>query len=104
MKLQYLDDYKLIESDDGKVTGVGILKGVYAGVLYHYGKAQIREEEDHAKVVFDYTIVNPGNHDFDDLTKDTEFHTIIGDILTEILLSKAEHEKIRNDDIKEFDI
>jgi hypothetical protein len=104
MTLQYLEDYKLVESDDGKVTGVGILKGVYAGVLYHYGQAQIREEEDHARVVFDYTIVNPGSHDIDDLTKDTEFHTIIGDILTEILLSKAEHEKIRDNDIKEFDI
>ncbi len=104
MKLQYLEDYKLLQSDDGKLTGVGILKGAYAGVLYHYGQAQIREEDDLARVMFDYTIVNPGKHDIDELTLDEEFHTIIGEILTEILLSKAEHEETRNNDIKEFDI
>jgi hypothetical protein len=37
------------------------------------------------------------------LTNDQEFHTMIGDILTDILL-KQSNETIRNHDPQEFDI
>jgi hypothetical protein len=47
--------------------------------------------------------VNPGKHDIDDLTKDENFSTMMGDILTEIL-TKQQYETLRKDDNQEFDI
>ena len=55
-----------------------------------------------ARLSFGYTIVSPGNHDIDGLNKNENFHTIMGDILTEILIAKAEDEQIRTDYSKEF--
>ena len=97
-------DYQFIPSDDEQITGIGIiLKGKYAGVLYHYGKARVVEEGEFARLYFDYTIEHTPNFTVHDLTIDQEFHTMIGDILTDILM-KQSNETIRNDDTKEFDI
>ena len=104
MQLEENVDYKFVESNDSSVTGVGFLKGKYAGVLYHYGKARIKEDEGFAKLEFSYTIDFPGNHDIDELTKDEELHTIMGDLLTKILTAQIEDEKTRNNDSEEFDI
>jgi len=96
-------DYQFIPSDDEQITGIGILKGKYAGVLYHYGKARVVEEGEFARLYFDYTIEHTPNFTVHDLTIDQEFHTMIGDILTDILM-KQSNETIRNNDTKEFDI
>jgi hypothetical protein len=77
------------------MTDIGILKGKYAGVVYQYGKANIVEEGSFARLTFDYTIIDPSSFDLDDLQNDEEFVTMIGDILTEILLEKPD-EKTRN--------
>jgi hypothetical protein len=104
MQLEENVDYKFVESDDGKVTGVGFLKGKYAGVLYHYGKARVVEDEGFAKLQFSYVIDFPGQHDPDELTNDPEFHTIMGDLLTKILSAQIQDEKTRNYNSEEFDI
>ena len=52
---------------------------------------------------FGYTIVNPGKHDIDALTKDENFSTMMGDILTEIL-TKNQYETPRENDTEEFDL
>ena len=96
-------DYQFIPSDDEQITGIGILKGKYAGVLYHYGKAKVIEEGEFARLYFDYTIEHTPTFSVHDLTNDQEFHTMIGDILTDILL-KQSNETIRNHDPQEFDI
>jgi hypothetical protein len=96
-------DFQFIPSDDEQITGIGILKGKYAGVLYHYGKARVIEEGEFARLFFDYTIEHTPNFTVHDLTSDEEFHTMIGDILTDILM-KQSNETIRDHDIKEFDI
>ena len=103
MKYQVDEDFQLVQSDDGKITGIGILKGKYAGVLYHYGKAKITEEGDFARMTFDYTIVHTPNFTVHELQTDEEFHTMIGDILTEILMEQA-NEKTRNNYSEELDI
>ena len=96
-------DYVLIDSDEGDITGVGIKKGKFAGVLYHYGKARINEEGELARLQFSYTIVSSPTIPIDDLIIDEEFHTFIGDILTDILMSQENHyEEIRNDDSEKF--
>lgn len=96
-------DYEFIQSDDDQITGIGILKGEYAGVLYHYGKAKVIEEGEFARLYFDYTIEHTPNFTVHDLTIDKEFHTMIGDILTDILM-KQSNETIRNHDSQEPDI
>ena len=103
MKPEIDIDYTIVDSDDGKKTGIGILKGKYAGVLYRYGKARVIEEGEFARLYFDYTIEHTPTFSVHDLTIDQEFHTMIGDILTEILLTQS-NETIRDHDTKEFDI
>ena len=96
-------DYVLIDSDERDITGVGIKTGRFAGVLYHYGKARINEEGELARLQFSYTIISSPTIPIDDLIIDEEFHTFIGDILTDILMSNENnYEKIRNDNSEEF--
>jgi hypothetical protein len=103
MKYQLNEDYQYLQSDDEKITGIGILKGKYAGVLYHYGKANLIEEGEFARLTFSYTIVHTPNFTIHELQTDEEFHKMIGDILTQILLEKT-NEETRNNDSEELDI
>ena len=106
MQLEHDLDYELVQNEEN--TSVHMLRGKYAGVVYHYGYAQIKEEEDVARVHFDYTLVESGDFTFDELTEDKELHKIMGDILTEILWSKVEQDKMESEteiqEIKDFDI
>ena len=95
MKYKEDEDYEFVPSDDKSITAVGILKGKYRGVLYHYGKAKVVEEGEFAKLSFSYTIINPAFFTLHELHTDEEFHTMIGDILTEILMDQT-NEKTRD--------
>ena len=97
------EDYKFIDFTDSDLTGIMVLKGEYAGVVYHYGKVRVKEQGEFATLEFGYTLVNSGKHDIDLLQKDEEFSTIMGDILSEILL-KSDNEPIRNHNPEEFDL
>jgi hypothetical protein len=96
-------DYKFIDFTDSELTGIQVLKGEYAGVVYHYGKVRVKEQGEMGVLEFGYTIVNPGKHDIDALQNDEGFVTIMGDTLTEILTRQA-NETIRKNDPEEFDI
>ena len=101
-------DYKFVDIDNDmleeKITGVGLLMPEYEGVLYHYHKAKVVEEGELARLQFGYTILESGEHDVDALTKDEKLHTIMGDILTDIILNKKQlHEPTRTDYPEEFD-
>lgn len=72
------------------VTGVRLITGKFANVIYHYHEARINQEEDPPRLQFGYTIIKPGEHDVDDLQNDTELHTIMGDILTNILMTQMQ--------------
>jgi hypothetical protein len=96
-------DYKFIDFTDSELTGIQIIKGEYAGVVYHYGKVRVKEQGEMGVLEFGYTIVNPGKHDIDALQNDEGFVTIMGDTLTEILTRQA-NETIRKDDSEEFNL
>jgi hypothetical protein len=96
-------DYTYVDFDNTDITGICLLKGEFAGVIFHYHKARIVEELGVAKLQFGYTIVNSGKHDIDDLNSSEEFHTIMGDLLTFILTKKIEDEQTRTDDTEKFD-
>ena len=98
-------DYTFINFKDTDITGIQIIAGEYQGVVYHYQKARVVEEGELARLQFGFTIVHPGKHDIDLLQKDENFVTIMGDILTQILLNKAKaDEQIRTDNSEEFDL
>ena len=96
-------DYHFFDFKDSDITGIELLMKEYRGVIYHYQKARVLEEGEFARLQFGYTIVHPGEHDIDDLTKDENLHTIMGDILTTILANQA-NEQTRTDNNQEFDI
>jgi hypothetical protein len=96
-------DYRFFDFKDSDMTGIELLTKDYKGVIYHYHKARVLEEGEFARLQFGYTIVHPGEHDIDGLTKDENLHTIMGDILTTILANQA-NEQTRTDNNQEFDI
>ena len=96
-------DFKFIDFTNSEITGLQILEGEYAGVVYHYGKVRVVPQGEMGVLQFGYTVVNPGKHDIDDLTKDDNLHTIMGDILTTLLETQA-NEQTRTDNNQEFDI
>lgn len=95
--------FMFVDSDDNQFTGITLLVEGYEGVLYHYYKARMIEEEGVAKLQFAYNIVNPGKHDIDDLNNDAKFATIMGDILSKILMDKNIYETTGKSDIEESD-
>lgn len=109
MKLKEGRDYIFIdlerESYDGEtdtITGIQIIKGKYKDVVYHYNKARVVEEGALAVLQFGFTILHPGEHDIDVLQNDAELVTIMGDLLTEIMLAKANDEQNRTNNSQEF--
>mgnify|MGYP003344184868 FL=1 len=96
-------DYHFINLNDGELTGIALSVEGYEDVIYHYHKAKIVEEGELARLQFGYTIVHPGNHNVDDLTNDEKLHTIMGDILTNILTAQS-NEQIRTDYSKELNL
>jgi len=96
-------DYHFFDFKDSDITGIELLMEEYKGVIYHYQKARVLEEGEFARLQFGYTIVHSGEHDIDDLTKDDNLHTIMGDILTTLLETQA-NEQTRTDNNQEFNI
>ena len=96
-------DYHFFDFKDSDITGIELLMKEYQGVIYHYQKARVVEEGEFARLQFGYTIVQPGEHDIDDLTNDDNLHTIMGDILTTLLETQA-NEQTRTDDNQKFDL
>jgi len=86
-------DYTIESSPDNSIDGIRLLTGFYKGVLYHYHKAKIHEEGEFARLQFGFSIIDPKEHDVESLTNDPDFHTIMGEILTEILTAKVHYEK-----------
>jgi len=97
-------DFKFVDFKDSDLTGIELLTENYKGVLYHYHKARVVEEGELAKLQFGFTIVHPGEYDIDDLTKDEELHTIMGDILTELIMTNKYNEQTRTDNTQEPDL
>jgi hypothetical protein len=95
-------DFRFMDLGETDITAVELLLDKYQGVIYHYHKARVLEENGIARLQFGYTIYHPGKYDIDDLNSDEEFHIIMGDILSIVLVSKAkEDESFRNNNIEE---
>lgn len=98
-------DYKFIDVEESDVTAIQVISGKFTNVVYHYHKAKIQEENGVARLQFGYTILDAGQNDIDVLNSDEEFHTMMGDILTILLMSKAkDDESFRDNNTEKFDL
>jgi len=89
-------DFRFVDFTNSDITGIQIIQGEYAGVVYHYGGVRVKEHGELATLEFGYTIVQPGKHDIDELQKDEAFSIIMGDVLTEILTKQANEQTRKN--------
>jgi len=94
------EDYVLVKISN-TVEGVKLLLDDYKDVVYHYHRVKVREEDGVGKMDFGYSIIEPGSYDIDELNSNSDFHKIMGDILTTILLNEIEYAQNRNDNLKE---
>jgi hypothetical protein len=85
--------YSFIEIEDVDVSAIKLLCGKYTGVVYCYGAASVNEEGIAARLKFDYIIIEAGNYSAEQLTVDEEFHTMIGDILVEMIAIEGRNEQ-----------
>lgn len=83
-------DYNFLEIEGTDATAIILLIKDYENVIYQYHQARVVEEGVLAKLQFGYTIINSGNYDIDVLNTDEKFHTIMGDILTTLLMSNID--------------
>ena len=105
-KYEELRHYRFFDYDNGEgepLTAIELLIKEYEGVLYHYGKVQLIDEGEFNRMKFDFVILHPGEHEMAVLEQDQNFVTIMGDILTELLLKKFEDETGTNNP-KEFGV
>lgn len=88
-------DYQFYNFSDTNLTGIILRKGDYSGVLYYYTYAGINEEGLGARLKFGYQIVQPGKFTREQLENDDKFVTLMGDLLTELILTETEIEPSR---------
>lgn len=103
MKIKEFKDYRLFDyqyPDGRNATGIELFIKGYEGVLYHYQEARVVEEGEFGRLQFGYTLLEPGEHSFDELQNDENFVTIMGEILTQVLLKKIDDETGKNDSKK----
>ncbi len=103
-------DYEFIDNDGAeKVTSIRILKGKFEGVVYHYGKVEVVDEEP-PRIKFDYYVDDPGKFDIKDLKSNKKFDTMMGDIIVSVfdnnVITKEKDidDEAGTDDSKEFNL
>lgn len=96
-KIKQNRDYEITVIDED--TAIKILRGKYKDIVYKYEKMSIKDDSPEMPILsFHYTILNTSNFTDMQLRDDTRFHTLIGDIIVDLLLSKAvEREKYESD-------
>jgi hypothetical protein len=94
-------DYEFIYLPDEESTAVELTSGTFSSVIFQYFNVKLVEDENPPKLKFQYDIIDPGTHDMDDLKNSQEFVTILGDLLTELII---DNEQTRTDNPKEPDL
>ena len=105
--LKEFKDYRLFDYesiDNRQATGIEILQGEYEGVLYHYQEARVVEEGEFGRLQFGYSIIHPGKYTITELHEDANFVTIMGEILTEVLMKKLDNEQTGKNNPQKFGV
>lgn len=94
-------EYRFQQSPWDDATWVEITSGEYTGVVFSYGMVRLNQDSYLPQLSFDYNVLASGKHTVEALTGNEEFITIMGDILTEIII---ENEPIRTVNPEESDL
>ena len=94
-------DYEFLFLPDEESTAIELIRGSFTGVIFQYFNVKFSEEGELARLKFQYDIIDPGTFDMDDLKNSQEFVTILGDLLTELII---DNEQTRTDNPKELDL
>jgi hypothetical protein len=97
-------DFRLHDIEDSDLTAIELISGKFKGVIYYYNGAKIVEEGTMARLQFGYNIYNKANFDVEFLTNSQEFNTLMGDILTQLILKDEVYGQTRTIDTEEFDL
>ena len=87
-RLKMSKEYTFVEKIDSELYSIKVLEGLYANVIYTYGKVTIEEdtENDLARLKFDFVIERAvAPYTREELETSDEFRNYIGNILSEIL-------------------
>lgn len=93
--------YRFQHSPYDDATWVEITDGKYKSVVFSFGMVKFQNDFGMPKLSFNYNILHSGEYDLDTLQNSEEFVTLIGDILTDIII---ENEPTRTDDTEEPDL
>lgn len=86
-------DYRLRDDlyEEDKTLPIELLTGPYAGVIMRFTTVSIKEiEDDQAKMLFDYELLEMGNHTETSLRKDDRFTHHAGLVLNTMILETLE--------------
>jgi hypothetical protein len=97
-------DFSFHDFEDSDLTGILILRPKYENVIYYYTNASIEEVGMGARLKFGYQIVKSGNHNKKDLENSEDFVTLLGDILSQIILTETQIESPRKIYSEESDL
>lgn len=85
------EDYKFRDDMKHDTVPIELLTGPYKGVILRYTNVAIKEQEnDTAKMLFDYELYAMGEHTEVSLRKDTKFLNHIGLVLNSLILESLE--------------
>lgn len=70
---------------DEVVQAVKLLRGSFVQVTYYYGHVKVVPQGDTHVLAYQYTIWDSAGHTKAELTKSSEFTTLIGDVLVSII-------------------
>lgn len=92
-------EYRFQYMDDSDLTWVEITSGKYVGVVYSYSTVKFAKEGEFGRLSFGYNVLHSAEHDLIGLQSDEEFVTIMGDILTDIII----HQESQNEQTRTLD-
>lgn len=99
-------DYLLRDDlyEEDKTLPIQLLTGPYKDVILRYTTVAIKEmEDDQAKMIFDYDLLEMGDHTETSLRKDVKFTQHIGLVLNTMILETLEEQNAaRENDSTEF--
>lgn len=96
-----IPDYRFQQAPMSDNTWVEITSGKYSGIVFSYGTVRFEHEIGYPKLSFEYNVLHSGEHDLHGLIRDDEFVTIIGDILTDIIIKDGQN---RTNNPQELDL
>ena len=82
------DSYTFVEHTNDEAWYIKIKEGEYKDVIYKYGRIEVTEVDDHAKLKFQFNVTKiPDDLGMtsEDFNEDVTFMNLIGDILTHII-------------------